>query len=744
MDLKKFLPGLEEKKTEEYFWALAIEPGWVEAAIWKIENGKAEVVYTSPPGAWQSDEALLDATDAALSNAIQDFPEDFKEPGKTVFGVSYSWVSDGEIAKEYLEKIKNICKTLSLTPVGFVVLPEAISHFVKNEEGAPLNGLIIGVYKETLEISLFELGKLSGTTEVARSVSVAEDAVEGLTRLSTGKVFPSRILIYDGRDGELEEAKQSLISANWNDYENLKFLHTPKIELIDAKRKIYAVAMAGASEMGAVANINATGDMKKEPQEGEAKDSEFEENISPEELGFVLDKDINEPELAAQEIANSEKEELLTEEAEINESGHDNIMPVAEEELYPKESKKLPAIDVRSGLLKTFAWTKKINFRLPSFSGTQKPLLLGIIFFLLIIVLGGVWWWFYPTAIVTVYVSPQKLEEKTTLTVVANGVTSVTDRKLAGTKLETTVSGDRTTDTTGTKTVGEKAKGDITVYRVGTSLNLAGGTVVYGPQSLKYVLDDSVTIASGSASSPSETTVSVIAEAIGAQYNLAGGSTFTIGNYSSSDMEGKNSEAMSGGSSREISAVAKEDLDSLKDELLNELKEKAISELGQDISTDKYFIKESAGTKITEESFSHKVGDEAETLKLNLTVDATGVVVSKNELADLSKEILKEKIPAGFTLRGEQISYNFESKTDGEDSYEFDTRISANLLPEVKTDELAEKIAGKYPDVAQEYLGRDAPGFVRAEIKMKYALPGKLKTLPHVPKNIEVEVAAER
>ena len=53
------------------------------------------------------------------------------------------------------------------------------------------------------------------------------------------------------------------------------------------------------------------------------------------------------------------------------------------------------------------------------------------------------------------------------------------------------------------------------------------------------------------------------------------------------------------------------------------------------------------------------------------------------------------------------------------------------------------KIVGKLPSLAKDYL-TNIPGFSRVEIRIKPAFPGKLETLPHVIKRIEVEVAAER
>lgn len=95
-------------------------------------------------------------------------------------------------------------------------------------------------------------------------------------------------------------------------------------------------------------------------------------------------------------------------------------------------------------------------------------------------------------------------------------------------------------------------------------------------------------------------------------------------------------------------------------------------------------------------------------------------------------------------MRNEQATFNFDLSSTKDKSYTFDLRISANLLPEVNIDVISENIKGRYPSVALSTLEKEVPGFVRAEIKIKPILPGRLKTLPHVAKNISVELAAEK
>ncbi len=122
MDLKKYLPGKESGKAYEYLWALIIEEGWVQGGIWRIENDKAQVMFSGTPVAWELEEDLVNAVDSTLSHAISNFPEELKEPSKTVFGVVSSWVENGEIKEEYIEMVKKICTEISLKPVGFLVI----------------------------------------------------------------------------------------------------------------------------------------------------------------------------------------------------------------------------------------------------------------------------------------------------------------------------------------------------------------------------------------------------------------------------------------------------------------------------------------------------------------------------------------------------------------------------------------------------------------------------------------------
>ncbi len=742
MDIKKFIKKDDSADKENYYWSLVIEDGWVSAGIWSIRDDQAKIIVSTSPFAWELDEELISASDSALSTAIQVVSGEIPEPSETVFGLPSSWISGSQIKEEFLEKIKDLCSELSLKPIGFVVLPEAIAHFIKIEEGSPLSAVTIGIYKEKIEVSVFKFGNLTGTTQVARSVSLVDDVVEGLSRFSEAKTgFPSRFVLYNAREKDLEEAQQILLKVNWEDNQELKFLHPPKIEIIDAKRKIYAVSLGGASEIAQVNSILVEEKEVREPlslnlEEQLEKESLEKENLPSKDTGFVVEKDIAQMQ--------EEVPEKGLEEAQTEESHFKSLEFETPTSFTPQTSKALKIFNLGSYLTKFFDFVKGI----PKLGGSAlRPIYLAAFILIAVFLLGFLFWWFYPKAEITVYVSPKILEDEVSVKVDTNkekDFFDVDNSLVSGEIVETQVAGESSKETTGVKIVGEKSKGSVTLYRVGSEITIPKGTLIHGPAGLDFVLDDEVTIASGSAGTPGTANVSVTASDIGSQYNLASGSRFSVGNYSTSDIEAKNESPFSGGYSKELKAVSDEDQKELRENLEKELLEKAIQQLSQNLESDKIFIKDSTEQSISKEEFSSKVGDEAENLKLSLELSVKGIVINKVKFLEVVSQKLSEKVTENFFLDKKDMNFDFDLIGSKDGVYDFTVSISANLLPFVNTKDLKERIKGNYIEVSKEILEREIPGFLRADYKIKPVFSGRLKTLPHVAENIEIELVAER
>lgn len=690
-------------KRPEAYWSLVLEKNWVQSGVWSIVGGKAEIMAASSPSPWEAEEDLIGACDASLSSCMQKLPEDFPEPQKTVFGVASSWVKGGDIKEEYLSQIKKICTDLSLTPSGFVVLPEAIAHLYKSEEGTPLNAIVIGLSGENIDLSIFSTGNLVGTTQVARSVSLAGDVVEGIARLDRGNALPARIIIFDGKGGELEDAKASLSEFSWDEAENLKFLHTPKIEIFESDKKVLATSLAGASEIAGVSQVKQS--------EIENISEVDEERITPQSLGFTVD---------GGNVGVSEAPEAR---APVQ---YQNAEPI------PVTPPRPPKIEIGKYMDKTRGIFHNLaqRFQKPPGKGSKMPFIaLGIG-----IVVLALLWWFIPKATVSIYVSPKKFEEEFEV-----GFNSSNARIE-----EVEVSGEKTKSATGSRLVGERAKGAVRIQN-GTAfpINLTAGTIIVSSGDLRFSLDKTASVSGAiSPSSPGTASVDVTADAIGAEYNLAKDESFKVGNYPKAEVDATATANFGGGSSREISAVSEEDQKKLLEDLTGELNSQAKSQLASKIDANQIFINDLVSAETSQKSFDHKVGDEAENVKLTMTLAGKGVLVDRTKIADMVRERLKDKTPSGFVLRDSQIDYEFAFIEEDGGEYKFNVKAKANFLPEIKDEEIVAKIAGKFTDVVEKYLST-IPGYVNAEVRIKPNLPGFFGTLPRVRKNITIEIVSQ-
>ncbi len=732
MNLKDFLTNKES--PPDLYWSLVIERGWVQAGIWYIGETSAEVLTISPGAAWETDSELVGACDAALSSCVSNLPENYEEPSKTVFGVSSSWVKEGEIQDEYLTMIKTVCTDLSLTPVGFVVLPEAIAHLYKSEEGSPLSSIIIGLGPESLEISVFKLGNLVGTTNVARSISITEDVTEGLSRFEGASPLPSRMIVFDGKGGELEEAKEELMKASWDGNEKMKFLHTPKAEILMSDRKVLATCLAGATEIGEVTAISSKEEKPVEesyPPEAEIKNvTEPDEETTAEDLGFSINEDVSGTQKREEEFVPINTPQPQASPVPVP------TQPTIRPESYIQKTKSL---------FHGFSSRFKIHEPKISSQGSKKPLYTILIAIAVLILAGGIYWWFVPRAVVTIFVAPKSFQEQVSISFNASGQFDETKAIIPAQFTTSQATGDKTKSTTGAKLVGDKATGSVQIANGNSKpINLSAGTILTSTSGLRFVTNAEASI-SGQLlpGTPGTATLAVSAGDIGAQYNLAKGEVFKVGVFEKSLVAATSQSDFSGGSSQQVAAVSAEDQKKLETDLKAELSEKVMNDLQAKVSSDQILVEDLASIDIASENFDKKVGDVADTLKLSLSVNATGVLADKAKLTQYAADILKDKIPAGYALRNSQIKFKFifVEKKDGNMVYTAD--ISANFLPMINSDEIVSKIMGKTVIEATDYLTL-VPGYTHAEVALKNSLPGPFKTLPHINNNIAIEVAADQ
>lgn len=772
MEVKTILSKIRQKEGQpsEYYFALEIGLEFVKSAVFSIVDNQIKVLSLGNTERWQAEEELIEAIDASLSSAAEKLPVEgeVQEPDKVVFGLPFSWVDGEKIVEDKLKLLKKVSEKLDLKPAGFVVIIEAIIHHLKTTEGIPPTAVLVHLGLKKVDIGLVRIGRIFGPQLVDKSDNLADDLIEGLSRFETHEPLPARILIYNGEEN-LEEARQQLTTYPWLEKkkEGVEFLHLPKVEILPLDFDIQAIALAGGKEVVKAAGFvleEEPGEEEKkkeaeaeegvkEEKETEAVEEEAKEGIEKpgfipaEDLGFVKGGDI------AMESPPSPLEESL-EEPEVLEKP---------EELESVEKPSLmgePEMKTKQPVFARADFFSKITSFLGGFSGLKKfnlaffkelmpasfrgsPILI-IVLALFLILAGSAFagYWYLPQAKITLYLEPEILEKD--FTVELDPTIGSPDKEnfiLPAQQVGEEVEGTESRTTTGTKDIGDPAKGEVTIYN-GTSneKKFDANTVISSTADLEFTLDDDVTVASQSSAAdpPGKAVVKVTAVEIGTEANLASGTEFTIANYAKSDYVAKNESAFSGGMSRQIQAVSKEDQEVLLADLEAKLEKEAREKLISQLSPEDKLVEESISTKVVSSDYSHDVGEEIDNLELSLKVQAKALIYTEKELQELVEDSVLESVTEGFEYLPEETEFSFDlGEIDEEGKAIVEAHLKARLIPQQDLEQIRENLAGKYLLIGESYLNNlsKVAGF---EVEITPKLPGRLGTFPRIAKRIEI------
>jgi hypothetical protein len=763
MELKNILSKLNTSQDEkkELFLAIEVASDIVKSAIWTIEQGKTTVLQVGTVEEWDENKNnLVSAVDRSINKAFENLAS---EPNKVIFGLPENWVVGSNISEDKKKILSSLCSKLEFKPIGFVVTLEALSTFLKEKEGIPISAIYIHLSEGQIIVSLVNTGKIIGSQKVGRSEDLAADVREGLARFGKIDNLPSRMILYNGV-ADFEEAKQQLISFDWQ--ENLPFLHFPKVETLGVADPVKAVAIAGGAEAAKSLGFEILKDDISDDDiynEGFKKDNikktddvEMTDDVSAEprkaqsyskNMGFVQNKDIIEVKTLESVFDDDDKK---TADKKVNKDIHtkDKKMKIIE-----SGEKKKNLFEKLKSITLSF---KKEGFKLPSLKNKtpiKKPASLIVILFLFLVIFtigGWAFYWYAPKANVTIYLKPKILEKELGI-IIDPAVQNANNEEniIPGRYIEVEVLASKTIETTGTKLVGDKASGDITIFnKTELEKNFSKGTRLIGPDSLAYILDEDITISSKSSELSNEgekiiygkTITKVTAESIGQEYNLSSGTNLSFSQYPSSLYSASVENGLSGGTSREIKAVAEEDKERLKGEVEAELKNKADEQIKNKITDQEDSLEKGLRSEIVSEEFNFDVDDEADNLTLEMNSKYKFLVYKKDDLKNLLIFRLSDSVPDNFVFSDHATDISTENIEFEDNRVNMGAIIKVKLIPQLNNEELINNLKGKYPEIANEYLLKNIPNFQSAEIKIKPKLPLKLHTLPRVKNNINIEV----
>lgn len=766
------LPFLNKKLEEEYYLALVLRDEKVSALIFKEQAGKITIVskrdedLTGTLEETPLDE-LVSILDKVISHAETRLPADI-EIKNTIFGVKDSWVNEKKINKDYLLKLKHACSELDLTPIGFIVLPEAIAHLIRQEEGAPATALITEVGKFGVSVSLFKAGKLIETKTKSITSSPMHAVDEVLKEFENVEILPSRIILFhatsDRTDAEKDELSQQFIAHSWS--KSLPFLQIPQISILPHGFDGKAIIAGAATQLGFEFTNNPDDLKNSEIIEVDTKKSRrthktkyedanqaYEDNepdtksedINADAFGFILDKDITALPAHLKDESNKTRElddgfdneykssvkpDALTKDEIIKETDDENI------------SMKNPGTSFFSFFTPVFS-----KFKPRSFSPLMKKKWAFFIppVFILLLIAFLLFYFFSLKATVTLIVSPKEVEETQRITLSTKSQNNFTENIIAAKELTVAIEGNNETQATGEKEVGDKAKGTVTLYNSDASRKtLKEGTEITSEKGLVFTLDKEISIASASGDiftgiKSGTTQAAVTAGKIGTEYNLPSNSKFSI--QGTDVVAAKNESAFSGGTKKKVTVVTQKDVERLEEELPKSLTEKARTDLKKKLGGNEELLSGFTKITLTKTSLDNEIDKEAKTVKLTGTVNFSSIAYDKDDLLQFAQESIRERYTKE-ELNRENIDTKLSGIKDASDTeLTAVAAINAGLLPKIDVEDMKSKLTGKSFTEAKNIAKNTSVQIKDTQITLSPNLPFLPQMLPRLSKNINVVVS---
>lgn len=753
------LPFLNNKPKTEYFLALVLRDDRINAFIFEQQENTIKIVNSQEESFSDSldktsYEDLLDAADKVISQA-EDELNLAKEVQKTIFGLKESWVKDGKIKSEYLQILKKLSDSLGLAPVGFLTVSEAVVSLLQKEEGAPPSAILVDVGKNNVTVASVRAGKVVEvkTAEIHQSPVFTVDTL--LKHFEIVEILPAKVILLN----EDEELVQEFIGHQWS--KSLPFLHLPQIVSLESDSIGKAFVFGLANQTGAKVldqfDKAEEPEVQKEPEPVEEENNEPEEPVgenvepakvveqpteppveevhsnilpatnglkfvdTPDFFGFTK-KDVAKAEPPKPEVAPEPQVfEEIPEDVAIEETKRE-LLPAAVLIMLPKLKNFLIELLSKVKILKIS------NF--PNIRGPRLFVFIPFAFILLFII----YYLFFLKANVILSITP-KVIEKTQDVNFSTDPSDFKNNTIKGDLLTQSEDGTASTNTTGKKETGDKAKGIVNIFNFSNAkVTFLAKSKLTSSNSLGFLTATDVVIASRSADSPGKTSVNVEAEKFGTEYNLPSSTSFTSSN---SDISAKNDNPFSGGTKKEIQVVSKEDVSKIQDDLIKSLEEKAKSDVLEKLSKGKDLLTDFTDETLDKKSLDKNVDDEAKSVKLTGTVSYEFLSYDKDELINY----LKTVISSNQSIDKENLELKFEDikKTEGKVVAKMTAKIK--IVPKIDKESIAKKITGKSFDKARSEILTSQINDV--EIKFFPNLGFLPKFLPRFSKNINIRILEE-
>lgn len=326
---------------------------------------------------------------------------------------------------------------------------------------------------------------------------------------------------------------------------------------------------------------------------------------------------------------------------------------------------------------------------------------------LIVLVVWGVV--FAPSAAITIKAKTSGLDINRDLSLITNSDKDIDNGVLAPVVKTRKQTNSTNFEATGTREVGEKAKGKVAICNkqdyansktgARNTVTIPAGTAMY-TDGIQFTTDADVSI-DGSQTESDRNCVTMRATAVnvGESGNIADGTLLTISGYSKDKVAASADGAFSGGSKRTVKVVQQSDVDSALAKL-NEGNDnaKAKEELKADMSSSTTVIDDSftatAGNPNVSPAVGQEVGDKQPTISVETVYTLVGV--DSDDLEELVNSSVKAKLADGRKVYSNGVKKvrfsNFSSVRNG---YTVRVSTTAQVGPQINEDDIKDEAVGK-------------------------------------------------
>lgn len=371
---------------------------------------------------------------------------------------------------------------------------------------------------------------------------------------------------------------------------------------------------------------------------------------------------------------------------------------------------------------------KGFGLKIPSFERFRSRLFLIIGGILLLIV--GWWWafWLAPKATIAIQAQTSKIDTEFEFTIDTSAETDDYEKNIFEAE-EVTITRTVTEDfePTGTKDVGEKASGTITVRNCDypEGFTVSSGTI-FAANGLEFETLEPIVVQpfDGPASTcdldgseAGEGSANVRAIKPGDQYNLAPRSYSFATNNPGGNIDAVGGQ-MSGGTSEEVKVVAQSDINKARNRLEDADRSNVLDELKNQVEEDVITIDETFSVELDDISSQPKAGDEATSATLTANASFNILTIPRETLLKAVEDFQQAALEGGDQRIYENGMDNLVFSVLEQEGSKTEIRLSTNgyIGPELDPAQLAEAVSGqRYSQVVETLKSR--PGVIDVEVE---------------------------